>query len=264
MKLRRGWIWYLAGLLLAITAGVIAVLALRQAVPTPEPVRPATRSVIVAKQPIAARQIVLVDALEVKDFLVDEIPSGAIFRMEDAVGKFSFQNVEPGQPLLAQNLAALSTGGTSGITTTAKLAALLPVDKIGVALPATDLLSKSGEVDAGDHIDILASLVVVGAEQGKGGQVTLLTLQNLPVVKTLEEVVQQQGNNQAPQRGKITGLVVAVDPQDAVTLKYFVDSGANVSIAVRPLKLTSIFQVIPVTLNYLADKFGIKVPVPLP
>lgn len=267
MKLRRGWIFYLAGVLLAIVAGVLAVLALQQAVPTPEPARPATRPVIVAKQPIAARQVVLVEALEVRDFLVDEIPSGAIFRMEDAVGKFSFQSVEVGQPLLAQNLATLTSSGTAGITTTARLSALLPADKLGVVLPANDLLSKSGDVDTGDHIDILASLIVMGGqpEEGKGGQVTLLTLQDVPVVKTLEEAVQQQANsNQPPPRGKITGLVVAVDPQDAVTLKYFVDSGANVSIAVRPPKLTSIFQVIPVTLNYLADRFGIRVPEPLP
>jgi Flp pilus assembly protein CpaB len=258
-------IFYLAGLLLAIAAGVLAVLALRQAVPTPEPTRPATRSVIVAKQPIAARQVVLIESLEVRDFLVDEIPSGAVFRMEDAVGKFSFQNIEVGQPLLAQNLASLSTGGTSGITSTARLAALLPADKIGVVLPANDLLSKSGEVDTGDHVDLLASLSVVGGEQDRGGQVTLLTLQDIPVIKTLEEAVQQQSNgNQPPARGKITGLIVALDPQEAVTLKYFVDSGANLSLAVRPPKLTSIFQVIPVTLNYLADKFGIKVPEPLP
>jgi pilus assembly protein CpaB len=264
MKFRRGWIFYLAGLLLAIAAGVIAVLALRQAVPTPEPVRPATRPVIVAKQPIAARQVVLIDMLDVRDIPLENIPSGAIFSMEDAVGKISFQNVDVGQPLLAQNLAALSAGSSGSITSTAKLAALLPADKIGVALPANDLLSKSGEVDTGDHIDILASLVVVGAEQGKGGQVTLLTLQDIPVIKTLEQAVQQQSNTGQPQRGTITGLVVAVDPQDAVTLKYFVDSGATVSIAVRPPKLTSIFQVIPVTLNFLADKFGITVPVPLP
>ncbi len=263
MKFRRGWIFYLAGLLLAIAAGVLAVLALRQAVPTPEPIRPATRPVIVAKQPIAARQVVLIDMLDVHDFPLEEIPSGAIFRMEDAVGKLSFQSVAVGQPLLAQNLASLLTGGTGNITTTAKLAALLPADKIGVALPANDLLSKSGEVDTGDHIDILASMVVVGSEQGKGGQVTLLTLQDIPVVKTLEQAAQQSNNGQ-PQRGAITGLIVAVDPQDAVTLKYFIDSGANVSIAVRPPNLTSIFQVIPATLNYLADRFGIKVPVPLP
>jgi Flp pilus assembly protein CpaB len=264
MKLRRGWIFYLAGLLLAIVAGVLAVVALQQAVPNPGPTRPPTRSVIVAKQPIAARQVVLIESLEVRDFLIDEIPSGAIFRMEDAVGKFSFQSVEVGQPLLAQNLAALSAGGTSGITSTARLAALLPADKVGVVLPANDLLSKSGEVDTGDHIDILASLIIVGGEEGSGGQVTLLTLQDIPVVKALEETVQQPNSTQPPARGKITGLIVALNPADAVTLKYFVDSGANLSLAVRPLNLTSIFQVIPVTLNYLADKFGIKVPAPLP
>ena len=49
-----------------------------------------------------------------------------------------------------------------------------------------------------------------------------------------------------------------------MSLKYFIDAGANISIDVRPPKLTSIFDVVPVTINYLADKFGLKVPVPLP
>jgi hypothetical protein len=120
-------------------------------------------------------------------------------------------------------------------------------------------------VDTGDRIDIMASLVVVGTEQGRGGQITLMTLQDIPVVKTLNEPLQSSVNNtQASARGKINGLVVAVDPQDAVTLKYYLDSGANVSIAVRPPRLTAIFQIIPVTLNYLADKFGLKIPEPLP
>jgi hypothetical protein len=59
-------------------------------------------------------------------------------------------------------------------------------------------------------------------------------------------------------------LVVAVDPQDAVTLKYFVDAGANVSIGLRPPKLTTIFDILPETINYIADKFGIKPPELLP
>jgi hypothetical protein len=62
----------------------------------------------------------------------------------------------------------------------------------------------------------------------------------------------------------VQGLIVAVNPQDAVTLKYFVDSGANISLALRPPKLTSIFEVVPVTINFLADQFGIKAPEILP
>jgi hypothetical protein len=47
-------------------------------------------------------------------------------------------------------------------------------------------------------------------------------------------------------------------------LKYFVDAGANVSIGLRPPKLTTIFDVIPVTINYIADMFGIEAPELLP
>jgi Flp pilus assembly protein CpaB len=259
MKLRRGWIWYLAGLLLAIVAGLIAVVALQQAVPQAQPAPPATQPVIVARERIEARQVILPEQLETKSLLLSEVPSGAVFRLEDAAGKFTLLPIEAGQPLLAQNLVSISPGAGGSITTTSKLAALLPPDKIGVVLPAEDLLSQSGEVSTGDQVDILASLPVASSFEDKGGQVTLLTLQNILVVRTL-----QQLSGKEDQPATILGLVVAVDPQDAVTLKYFVDAGANVSIGLRPPKLTSIFDVLPVTINYIADRFGIEAPELLP
>ena len=263
MGLRRGWIWYLAGLLLAAMAGLLAVLALRQAVPKVEPIRTATRPVIVARRDLAARQIVAQDTLDTRELPLEEIPSGAIFRIEDAVGKFSLQEVKAGQPLLAQNLIATSTGPGAGITTSVQLALLLPSDKVAVVLPAGDLLSQSGDVSIGDHIDLLASMVVAGKDGG-GGQVTLMNLQNVPVVKVLQDAPPSGGTAQAAQqRPKITGLVLAVDPQDGIIMKYFVDSGAKVSIDLRSSRLTVTFDVSPVTLEYLADKYKIKVPKPL-
>jgi Flp pilus assembly protein CpaB len=266
MGLRRGWIWYLAGLLLAVIAGLIAMLALRRAVPTAEPVRQATRPVIVARTDIPARQVVPADAVETRNLPLEDIPSGAIFRVEDAVGKYTLIEFKAGSPLLAQNLVAPLSGPGSSITSTVKLAALLPNDKVGVVLAAGDLMSQSGDVDIGDRVDILASMVVVGDQEGEAGQVSLMSLQNVSVIKVLQEV-QSSGSSgqsgQAPPRTKITGLVLAVDPQDAVILKYFIDANAKVSIDVRPPKLTSIFVVLPVSINYIADKYGIQVPKPL-
>ena len=263
MRLRRGWIWYLAGLVLAMLAGLIAVVALRQAVPTAEPVRPATRPVIVAAKDIASRQIVPLDAVEARDFPLEDIPSGAIFRVEDAAGKFTLQAVNSGQPMLAQNLVAPPSGPGSLITSTVQLSTLLPEDKVAVALPADDLLSTSGDVSIGDRVDVIGTLTVIGAEEGQAGQVTLMHLQNLPIVKVLEEVETAQGGTNAAPRRKVIGLVLAVDPQDAVILRYFVDANARLSIDLRSPELTSIFDVVPVTVNYLADKFGITVPEPL-
>ena len=261
MKLRKGWIWYLAGLLLAIVAGLIAVFALRQAVPQPEPQAPPTQLVIVARTPIEARQVVLPEQLTAKSLLLSDVPSGAIFRVEDAAGKFTLQAVGADQPILAQNLVSLSAGSGGLITNTSKLAPLLPEDKVGFTLPAgNDLLIQSGEVSTGDRIDILASLIVASATENKGGQVTLLALQNVSVIKALQEAVPDNSQK----AGKLLGLVVALDPQDAVTLKYFQDAGANISIDLRAPKLTSIFEVIPVTINYIADKFGLVPPELLP
>ena len=263
MKLRKGWIWYLAGLLLAVAAGLIAVLALRQAVPAAAPARPTTRPVIVAAKDIAARQIVALDAVEARDFPLEDIPSGAIFHVEDAAGRFALQAATAGQPLLAQNLVAPPSGPGSTITSTVQLSALLPDDKVGVALATEDLLSKLGDVSIGDHVDLIGTLVVVGAAEGEAGQVTLMNLQNVPVVKVLEEVEPSASADQAPQRGKIVGLVLAVDPQDAVILRYFVDANARISLDVRSTQLKSIFDVVPVTINYIVDKYGIQVPKPI-
>ena len=265
MKLRRGWIWYLAGLLLAVVAGVVAVAALREAVPTQAAPRPTTRPVIVAAKDISAREVVPLNALEARDVSIEDIPSGAIFRVEDAAGKFALQQVAFGQPVLAQNLVAPPSGAGSTITSTVALAALLPEDMVGVALPADDLLSKSGDVSIGDHVDVIGSLVVVGAEEGHAGQVTLMHLQNVPVVKVLEEVDTSSGVNTegARPRTKITGLVLAVVPQDAVILRYFIDANARLSITLRSSELETVFDVAPVTVNYLADKYGIQVPRPL-
>ena len=266
MGLRRGWIWYLAGLLLAVMAGVLAVLALRQAVPKAEPARVTTRPVIVARQDLAARQILAQDMLATRELPLEEIPSGAVYRIEDAVGKFSLLEVKAGQPLLAQNLIAPSTGPGAVLTSSVQLAALLPLNKVAVVLPVSDLLSQSGDLNIGDRIDLLASMMVAGAKEGEGGQVTLMNIQNVPIVKVLQQAPTTSGaqqQQQQQQRPVITGLVLAVDPQDGIILKYFVDSGAKVSIDLRSPKLTATFDVSPVTLEYLADKYKITVPKPL-
>ncbi len=263
MNLRRGWLWYLAGLLLAVIAGVVTILALRNALPVAKPDQPARRAVIVARKDIGARQVVSSESVEARALLLEEIPSGAIFQVEDAVGKLALQDVKAGQPVLAQGLVASVAGaGGAVITSTGALAALLPPDKIGIVLPAGDLLSQSGEVNAGDHLDILASINAVD-KTGQGGQVTLMHLQNVPIVKVLQETPVQSGAQQVQQRPKITGLVLAVDPQDGVILKYFIDANAKVSTDLRSPKLTMSFDVSPVSLDYLADKYKINAPRPL-
>jgi len=264
MKLRRAGIFYLAGLLLAVVAGGIAIVALRQSAPAAAPARPATRPVIVAARNIEARQVVPLDAVEASDMALEDIPSGAIFRVEDAAGKFALQPVPAGQPLLAQNLVAPPSGPGSTLTSTVQLSTLLPDDKVAIALPADDLLTKSGDVGIGDRVDVIGTLIVVGAQEGEAGQVTLMHLQNLPVVKVLEKILDSASNDPSKVvRKEIVGLVVAVDPQDAVILRYFVDANARLAVDLRSPELTSTFDVTPVTVNYIADQYGIQVPKPL-
>ena len=264
MKLRRAGIFYLAGLLLAVVAGGIAIVALRQSAPAAAPAGPIMRPVIVAARNIEARQVVALDAVEARDMALEAIPSGAIFRIEDAAGKFALQSVPAGEPVLAQNLVAPPSGPGSTLTSTVQLSTLLPEDKVAVALPADDLLAKSGDIGIGDRVDVIGTLIVIGAQEGEAGQVTLMHLQNLPVVKVLEKIPETASNDPSKVvRREIIGLVVAVDPQDAVILRYFVDANVRLAIDLRSPELTSTFEVVPVTVNYIADLYGIQTPRPL-
>ena len=90
MRLRRGWIWYLAGLLLAIIAGAVAIFALQQAVPAAKPAAPATRPIIVARQDLAVRTIVLPESLEARD--VPHVPNCSLIRSLKGVSSFRQQD----------------------------------------------------------------------------------------------------------------------------------------------------------------------------
>jgi hypothetical protein len=118
--------------------------------------------------------------------LLSEVPSGAVFRVEDAAGKFTLQPFEAGQPLLIQNLVSISPGASGSITTTSKLSVLLPEDKIGVAAgrwPVEQVWRSQHRRSRG----CIGLACGSSATEGKGGQVTLMTLQNVPVIKTLQE-----------------------------------------------------------------------------
>jgi len=278
---RRSWIWFLVSGVLALLAGGVAIVALlffanRQSPEIPGP----KQMVVVAASPIAAGSIVRVDwvALEERD----QIPSGAIVNVDEVVGRKALADIVPNEVVLAQDVE--QEGGQAGVI----LPEDFPDDKIAVALPADDILSQWGAVVPGDHVDVLFTVDVIletpmypeevlRVEEGEVvqrlerdqslDQVSVLTLQDLEVLRIIEEpqVAAEEGQPAEEQAATVPrrALVLAIDPQDAVMLKYLRDTAGIIDVALRSPENGTLFSTEPVNINYLVLRYGIVLPEPL-
>jgi len=269
---RRSWLWFFAAISLAILAGVIAIFTLRQAATreAPEAERPG-RVVVVARQPIAVNSTIRVDNVVSEERSVT--PSGAAVQIQDVVGRVTLRDIAQGEVILMQDL-------TSEISGTRNLPVLLGDDKIAVALPAGDILSKWGAVAPGDHVDVLFTIDVLlesplpseilATDQGTIQQVerdqsldkvSVLTLQNLEVLQLIEEPAPPDQQEGAPLPSR--ALILKIDPQDALVLKYLIDSIGKIDLALRSPTNNTLFDVESVNINYLVLRYGIRLPEPL-
>ncbi|MCJ7668035.1 MAG: Flp pilus assembly protein CpaB [Anaerolineae bacterium] len=269
---RRGLLWMLAGGIVAALAGLIAMFALRTAVTTvqvPTPGALLTRPVVVATHMMARRAVLTEADVEIRELPEDAIRSGAVVKTEDAVGKITMTELNEGEIILAQNLLEITAEGVPG-EAEVSLGEALEEDEVAVALPATDLMSRFGVVMPGDKVDLLFSVNVVGKtyteEAPRGGLVAMTTVQDLEILQIVTEKPTVVEGEQAPEAGAQPSerlIILIADPQEAVIIKYLKDSGGIIDFALRAPTSERLFDTEPVTINYLARRYGIIPPEPL-
>lgn len=272
---RRSWLWFLASAILAVLAGVLVVALMRGGGGAKEP--PTTkRSVVVASQPIAADSLISVQNVEVAEREEADIPDGAVVNIDKIDGWIATRDIGVGEVIVLYEDVRDPYGIGGGI---------VPDDKMAVALPADDILSSWGAILPGDHVDVLFTIDVlletpmyledvlaIGADyqQIERDQsldnVSVLTLQNLEVLRILEEP-QVETEARQQDEAQITppkrALLLKIDPQDAVVLKYLRDSVGHIDLALRAPDNEALFSVEPVNINYLVLRYGIALPQPL-
>jgi pilus assembly protein CpaB len=275
---RRSWLWFVVSAILAVGAGAVAFIALQSQIGEGGSEQgPPEQYVVVARNPIAAGSIIRTDNVILEPR--SNIPSGAMVNAEDVTGLMALNDITEGEIVLAQDI--------QNITTSRDLEMILE-DKIAVALPADDILSQWGTVLPGDHVDVLFTLDVIletpmypeeiiAVEEGEVLQrverdqsldnVSVLTLQNLEVLQIIEEPQVQPAETRGQEEGEVEppgrALILKVDPQDAVILKYIRDSEGIVDLALRSPQNGTLFDVDPVNVNYLMLRYGILLPEPL-
>lgn len=284
---RRSWLWFLASAILAVLAGILAIAALNWATTQQTTMESVPKqSVVVARQPLAARTIIGADNVISEERA--EIPSGAAMRALDVLGMMTLRDIAQGEVILMQDVRSVRI--TPGYTGTRDVPLLLDDDKIAVALEADDILSSWGAVLPGDHVDVLFTLDVlletplrpedvVTTEEGEIlerldrdqslDSISVLALQNLEVLQIIEEPQTELPTGDQRQQEELVlepprrALVLKIAPQDAIVLKYLRDSVSKIDLALRSPTNRSLFDVQPVNVNYLVLRYGIILPQPL-
>jgi pilus assembly protein CpaB len=257
----RGCLWLTAGLVVAILAGAVAFITLSRVSESRggagQAPAGAMVEVVAATQAVAVRSQLTAEDVVLKQVPVDMAPDGAVRTLEDAVGKVTLWDLVPGEILVASRLVDPNV-----ITGDGRLALVVSDDQVLMAFPAEDLMSRSGVLKPGDHIDLLFSLqfptnrTPAGLTTTGGGekdQVTFNLLQNVVIAAVVgSEPAAGQTTTASPD-----ALLLTVTPQDALVLKYVKDAGGTVDIVLRAPGAEQPATVEPVDVDYLIKKYQI-------
>ena len=268
----RGFLWLLAGLVVATAAGVVAYITLNRAI-TERPLRQVADpriNVVVTTHVVGVRQLLTTEDLTLKEIPTNLVPEGALLTIEEAVGKMTLTTLYPGEAILSQRLLDPNVVSGDG-----RMAVVLSENEFLMAFPINDLMSRIDVLKPGDRVDLLFSLDfpmedgVAGrlpgaptptpgapTEEGAGTQqVTFDLLQNVTIAAVV--YARTSGDRTAPSAPE--ALLFTVTPQDALVLKYVVDAGGVVSIVLRAPTAEGLFKTEPVNMDYLINYYLIPI-----
>jgi pilus assembly protein CpaB len=260
-----GFLWWIGALVFAGLAGVLTFGLLQQKAPISAKDLN-TRPVVVAVINIPFRRSISESEVAIRELPVESIPEGAATTLDQVVGKMSNIDVFANQPLLVQQMVTPDV-------VTQQVALSVPKGKIVTAVPTASKLIGNRLVRPGDHIDLLATFEVEmkGQQGGQGGKekpASVALLQNLEVhaiilpVANLDEGAEAvKGSNEggvfrtADKEGQ--SILLAIDPQDALTIRHVLDVGGQLDLALRGPEDDSVTDIQPVTGDYLKNRYNI-------
>jgi pilus assembly protein CpaB len=221
----------------------------------------------------AANDIPAGTLLTEKDVTLSEIPAqftpkDTITTLDNVVGKMTKIDLSKGQMVLGPNLAN-PTGAAYDV------AYILDDKHVLMALPATDLMSHEAIIKRGDIVDILVSIeetlepaVSTGETAPQQApapqQVTFTASQKLNITAMVVDVLKDQNGNapdpETASRSQVTvqAYLIALDPQDALVLKYLKDKGGIFEFVIRAPTSSGHFDLTPVTSKFIKELYGLE------
>lgn len=268
----RKFIFWSAVVLLALFIGGLTYAFLRssfadqiQAQIESENVQP----IVVAARDIPLRRTIIESDLVLKEVSLGAVPEGAATSIDDVVGMMATENVFNGETILMQQLAV--TGEVLQ-----QIALTIPDNRVLVSIPLESQLIRTGLIKPGDHVDLFGTFVADDVMREKLGDTssivasaqnaheTIAVLQDLEIHAIIIEAsaveataAQQDGVFVASQENE-QSILVALEHQDSVVVKYLSDTTGLLDIALRSPNDNQLADVTNVDLFYLADRYGIE------
>lgn len=271
-RLRIGIIVAVVGLVLIVLGSVAVVRLYRSAVEAPVEATPEAEVVTVSVV-VAARDMTLGTLVTQGDLTTIEIPvefstRSSIETVEEAVDKILKVDVIQGEMILSHNLA-------DPTNVTHDIAYVLSETHVLYAFPAVDLMSRYSLINRGDIVDLFATISSTIERVNDQGEtetiterVTLDSMQRLNITALVADIITEDTTTRAEggeeanyprQNVKVYAYLLALDPQDALILKFLVDSGTNFDMVLRAPTSTGQFNLTPVTAEYLTELYGLEI-----
>jgi len=208
---------------------------------------------LVAARDIPLHTVISKDDVTVGELPPDSVPEDGLTDPADAVGQLTTADIARGEVVLRRRLIAPDYVGP-------KAAFVMDPKQVIIAFPTGDLLSSLDVIRPGDRVDIMLSFDFSKAKpEAVRGQTTFMLLQSVRVAALVYGNAGDQGQQANASRGPAQAMLLAVDPQDALTIKYFRDAGAAIDLALRsPSGGEERFDVVPVDGDYLMQRFRFR------
>ena len=174
-----------------------------------------TASVIVAVQKIPEYTVVTSSMVAVKTISIDAINSLAVTKLSDVEGKICNVAIEANEQVLRTRLKESGTD-KSGI------AYAIPEGKRAITIQVDLASGVAGSLTKGSRVDIAATVLAsTGAEKVA---TTMMVLENVEVMLTGTYTAEQPKDDKV-KSSDYTAVTLAVSPEEALKLSYFITEG---------------------------------------
>jgi Flp pilus assembly protein CpaB len=262
-----------------IALGVLAInTVLKQSFappPQPTPIVEASTDVVITTHDLAVGTVINREDIQTASYPVSLVPRDALLSIEEALSKIATVHLIQGEMVLQHHLA-------DPTNISHDIGYIIGDDQVLMAFPATDLMSGLGVLQRGDNVDIFASMTVevspttvapgagVTTEQQEkiSRMFTFDAFQHVNVTAIVADVVAESNQTREgaaqptpnPADVRVRAYLFAMDPQDALVLKNMRDKGANFDIVLRSPTSNELFDVSPITVEYLLQRYELTIP----
>ena len=284
--------------IVGVGVAIVGVFSIRQILvstftPPPAPVQPEalTEKVVAVTRDYEVGDVVGENGVRVVDMPVELIPRNAIRDIEETVERMVKVHLVSGEIVQTHHLAdPTNISHDIGFIMSDKMVML--------AFPAGDLMSSLNVLERGDLIDILVTIqqevdVVVGDSDGAPDSdepvlpddeeqqtlartLTFDAMQATDISAVIADVQYEEGSYTSvplgtdselpastqpiPSSVRVRAYLLILNPQDALLLKHFIDTGAKFDLVLRAPTSDQLFDLQTVMSEYLIDRYQLEVP----